>query len=33
MQFNINYDATDNIKVHIFKSNGEEVIINLVKDK
>ena len=27
-----NYDATDNLKVHIFKSNGEEVIINLVKD-
>lgn len=32
--FNLtNYDVTDNIKVHIFKSNGEEVIINLVKKK
>ena len=28
-----NYDATDNLKVHIFKSNGEEVIIDLVKDE
>lgn len=25
------YDATDHLKVHIFKSNGEEIIINLVK--
>ncbi len=31
--FNLtNYDATDNLKVHVFKSNGEEVIIELVKD-
>ncbi len=31
--FNLtNYDATDNLKVHIFKSNGEEVVIELVKD-
>ena len=31
--FNLtNYDATDTLKVHVFKSNGEEVIIELVKD-
>ncbi len=31
--FNLtNYEATDNLKVHIFKSNGQEVIIELVKD-
>ena len=32
--FNLtNYDATDTLKVHLFKSNGEEVIINLEKEK
>lgn len=28
-----NYDATDTLKVHTFKENGEEVVIELVKEK
>lgn len=28
-----NYDATNNLKVHVFKANGEEVIIELAKEK
>ena len=28
-----NYNTSDNLKVHLFKSNGEEVIIKLVKEK
>ena len=32
--FNLtNYDATDTLKVHVFKTNGDEVIIELVKEK
>lgn len=32
--FNLtNYDATDNLKVHLFKENGDEVIVELVKEK
>ncbi len=32
--FNLtNYDATDTLKVHLFKSNGDEVIIELEKKK
>lgn len=32
--FNLtNYDATDTLKVHLFKVNGNEVIIELVKEK
>lgn len=32
--FNLtNYDATDTLKVHLFKVNGDEVIIELVKEK
>ena len=27
------FDATDNLKVHLFKANGEEVIIELEKIK
>lgn len=31
--FNLtNYDATDNLKVHLFKENGDEVIVELVKE-
>lgn len=28
-----NYDATDTLKVHIYKKNGEEVIVELERDK
>ena len=28
-----NYDATDTLKVHLFKVNGDEVIIELAKEK
>ena len=32
--FNLtNYDATDNLKVHLFKENGDEVIAELTKEK
>ena len=32
--FNLtNYDATDTLKVHVFKINGEEVTIELEKEK
>ncbi len=32
--FNLtNYDASDNLKVHLFKSNGEEVVIELAQEK
>lgn len=32
--FNLtNYDATDNLKVHLFKTNGDEIIIELEKVK
>ena len=32
--FNLtNYDATDTLKVHLFKVNGDEVIIELAKEK
>lgn len=32
--FNLtNYDATDNLKVHLFKENGDEVIVELSKEK
>ena len=32
--FNLtNYDATDNLKVHLFKENGDEVIVELTKEK
>lgn len=28
-----NYDATDTLKVHIYKANGEEIIVELERDK
>ena len=32
--FNLtNYDATDKLKVHLFKENGEEVIVELEQIK
>lgn len=32
--FNLtNYDATDTLKVHLFKTNGDEIIVELVKEK
>lgn len=32
--FNLtNYDATDNLKVHLFKTNGDEIIVELEKVK
>ena len=32
--FNLtNYDATDDLKVHLFKENGEEIIVELTIDK
>ena len=32
--FNLtNFDATDNLIVHLFKENGEEIIIELTKEK
>lgn len=32
--FNLtNYDATDTLKVHLFKTNGDEIIIELEKEK
>ena len=32
--FNLtNYDATDTLKVHVFKTTGEEVIIELEKEE
>lgn len=32
--FNLtNYDATDNLKVHLYKETGDEVIVELVKEK
>lgn len=34
MTFNLtNYDLTDTLKVHLFKTNGEEVIIELEREK
>lgn len=32
--FNLtNYDTTDTLKVHLFKTNGDEVLVELVKEK
>lgn len=32
--FNLtNYDATDNLKVHLFKENGDEIIVELTKER
>ena len=32
--FNLtNYDATDTLKVHLFKTTGEEVVIELEKEE
>ena len=32
--FNLtNYDATDNLKVHLFKENGDEIIVDLTKER
>ena len=28
-----NYDATDTLKVHIYKANGEEIIVEIERDK
>ena len=32
--FNLtNYDATDNLKVHLFKENGDDIIVELTKER